>query len=148
MIAPRDLVTFSACIARTKSTTPKRGKITGEEIKKIFKCIEKFDTIEDVKENGETQKNGLKPEHLDTADCAFKPFRGKRCIHYMAHLKILAKAQPFIHGEIFKTENLSKNECTVKKVTAAFLQALKPGLESVAIYRNRSVPSRLTQPKE
>ena len=66
----------------------------------------------------------------------------------MAHLKILAKAQPFIHGEIFKTENLSKNECTVEKVTDAFLQALKPGLESVAIYRNRSVPSRLTQPKE
>ena len=141
MIDPRDFVTFSAFIARPKSTPPKRGKMAGKEIKKIVKCIEKFDTIEDVKENGETQKNGLKPEHLDTADCAFKPFRGKRCIHYMAHLKILAKAQPFIHGEIFKTENLSQNEYTVEKVTDAFVQALKLGLESVAIYRKRSKQS-------
>ena len=104
MIDTRYFVIFSAFIARHKSTTPKRGKMAGEEIKKIVK----FDTIEDVKENGETQKNELKPEHLDTADCAFKPFRGKRCIHYMADLKILAKAQPFINGEIFKTENLSQ----------------------------------------
>mgnify|MGYP001157312081 CR=1 FL=1 len=139
MIDPRDFVTFSAFIARPKSTPPKRGKMAGKEIKKIVKCIEKFDTIEDVKENGETQKNGLKPEYLDTADCAFKPIRGKRCIHYMAHIKILAKCSAVYSRRDLQNRKSLSNECTVEKVTGAFVQALKLGLESVAIYRKGSI---------
>ena len=28
--------------------------------------------------------SGLKPEHLPVFDCAFKPFKGKRSLHYLA----------------------------------------------------------------
>ena len=84
-----------------------------DEIKEIVAHVEKFDTIEDVKEDGETRQSGLKPEHLDVFDCAFKRFRGERSIHYMAHLKMMAAAQPFISGAISKTVNLP-NECTVE----------------------------------
>ena len=52
------------------------------EIKDIIAHIEKFDTIEDVEENGETVNSGLKPEHLPVFDCAFKAARGKRSIGY------------------------------------------------------------------
>ena len=45
------------------------------EIEAIIAHIEKFDTIEDVEENGaDRRRSGLKPEHLPVFDCAFKPF--------------------------------------------------------------------------
>ena len=149
MIDARDSMTAPAFIAWPKSTSPKKGKAAREEIKKIVNNIKKFDTIEDVKENGETQKIGLRPEHLDALDCTFKPFRGERSIRYMAHLKMMAVAQPFINGVISKTVNLPK-ECTAEDITNAFIQALKLGLKSVAIYRNGSQrsPSRSTSPKQ
>src|ERR1039457_6229349 len=75
------------------------------ENKSIIAHIEKFDTIEDVEENGAVVKSGLKPEHLPVFDCAFKPHRGKRSIHYLAHLKMMAAAQPFISGAISKTRS-------------------------------------------
>ncbi|HUR44966.1 MAG TPA: vitamin B12-dependent ribonucleotide reductase, partial [Candidatus Saccharimonadales bacterium] len=55
----------------------------------IIAHIEKFDTIEDVEEAGQTIASGLKPAHLSVFDCAFKAYRGKRSIHYMAHLKMM-----------------------------------------------------------
>ena len=112
-----------------------------DEIKEIVAHVEKFDTIEDVKEDGETRQSGLKPEHLDVFDCAFKPFRGERSIHYMAHLKMMAAAQPFISGAISKTVNLPK-ECTVEDITDAYVQAWKLGLKCVAIYRDGSKRSQ------
>ena len=74
-------------------------------------------------------------------DCAFKPFRGERSIHYMAHLKMMAAAQPFISGAISKTVNLPK-ECTVEDITDAYVQAWKLGLKCVAIYRDGSKRSQ------
>ena len=70
--------------------------------------VKKFDLIEDVKENGETQKNELRHEHLDALKCAFKPFRGEQSIHYMAYLKMKTGAQPFINGAISTTVYLLK----------------------------------------
>src|SRR5207244_3979444 len=81
-------------------------------IKGIVAHVEKFDTIEDIEENGEVIRSGLKPEHLPTFDCAFKAFKGKRSIHYVAHLRMMSATQPFISGAISKTVNLP-NECTV-----------------------------------
>ncbi|HEY3930824.1 MAG TPA: vitamin B12-dependent ribonucleotide reductase, partial [Verrucomicrobiae bacterium] len=75
------------------------------EIKNIIAHVEKHDTIEDVEENGETIRSGLKPGHLSVFDCAFKPHKGKRSIQYMAHLKMMGAAQPFISGAISKTVN-------------------------------------------
>ncbi len=86
-------------------------------------------------------KSGLKPEHLPVFDCAFKPHRGKRSIGYMAHLKMMAAAQPFISGAISKTVNMPK-ECTVAEIRDTYVQAWKMGLKCVAIYRDGSKRSQ------
>jgi ribonucleoside-diphosphate reductase alpha chain len=111
------------------------------ENKNIIAHIEKHDTIEDVEEDGAVVKSGLKPEHLPVFDCAFKPHRGKRSIGYLAHLKMMAAAQPFISGAISKTVNMPK-ECTVEEVRDTYVQAWKMGLKCVAIYRDGSKRSQ------
>jgi len=111
------------------------------EIKNIIAHIEKHDTIEDVEENGAKISSGLKPEHLPIFDCAFKPAKGKRSIHYLAHLKMMAAAQPFISGAISKTVNMP-SECTVEEVRDTYIQAWKMGLKCVAIYRDGSKRSQ------
>ena len=109
--------------------------------KQILAHIEKFDTIEDVEDNGAIIKSGLKAEHLPVFDCAFKPSRGKRSIGYMAHLKMMAAAQPFISGAISKTVNMP-SECTVAEIRDTYVQAWKMGLKCVAIYRDGSKRSQ------
>ena len=111
------------------------------QIAAIVAHVEKFDTIEDVEENGQTVRSGLKPEHLPVFDCAFKAYRGRRSISYLAHLKMMAAAQPFISGAISKTVNLP-NECTVDDIRDAYVQAWKMGLKCVAIYRDGSKRSQ------
>jgi ribonucleoside-diphosphate reductase alpha chain len=113
----------------------------GKEIEGIIAHVEKFDTIEDVEENGATVRSGLKAEHLPVFDCAFKPFRGKRSIGYLAHLKMMAAAQPFISGAISKTVNMP-NECTVEDIRNTYVEAWKMGLKCVAIYRDGSKRSQ------
>jgi ribonucleoside-diphosphate reductase alpha chain len=112
-----------------------------KEVENIIAHIEKFDTIEDVEENGVTLHSGLRSEHLPVFDCAFKPYRGKRSILYMAHLKMMAAAQPFISGAISKTVNMP-NECTVEDIRHTYVEAWKMGLKCVAIYRDGSKRSR------
>jgi ribonucleoside-diphosphate reductase alpha chain len=112
-----------------------------KEIEGIIAHIEKFDTIEDVEESGRKIQSGLKPEHLPIFDCAFKPYRGKRSIDYLAHLKMMAAAQPFISGAISKTVNMSK-ESTVEQIRDTYVQAWKMGLKCVAIYRDGSKRSQ------
>ncbi len=110
-------------------------------VEDIVQHIEKFDTIEDIEEKGAIIKSGLKPEHLPVFDCAFKPHRGKRSIHYLAHLKMMAAAQPFISGAISKTVNMP-GECTVEEIRDTYIQAWKMGLKCVAIYRDGSKRSQ------
>ena len=116
------------------------------ENKNILAHIEKFDTIEDVEEvlaDGQKKiiQSGLKAEHLPVFDCAFKPSRGKRSIGYMAHLKMMGAAQPFISGAISKTVNMP-SECTVAEIRDTYVQAWKMGLKCVAIYRDGSKRSQ------
>src|SRR6185312_10313753 len=101
----------------------------------------KYDTIEDVTDSGQIVASGLRPEHLDVFDCAFKPYQGKRSIRYMAHLKMMGAAQPFISGAISKTVNLPQ-DCTVEDIRDAYVQAWKMGLKCVAIYRDGSKRSQ------
>ena len=110
-------------------------------VTKIIAHIEKFDTIEDVQDNGQTVTSGLKPEHLPIFDCAFKPARGTRSIGYMAHLKMMGAAQPFISGAISKTVNMP-GDCTVAEIRDTYVQAWKMGLKCVAIYRDGSKRSQ------
>jgi ribonucleoside-diphosphate reductase alpha chain len=112
-----------------------------DELANIVAHIEKFDTIEDVEEGGQMIKSGLKPEHLPVFDCAFKAYRGQRSIHYLAHLQMMAAAQPFISGAISKTVNMP-NESTVTDIADAYVQAWKMGLKCVAIYRDGSKRSQ------
>jgi ribonucleoside-diphosphate reductase alpha chain len=112
-----------------------------DQIAAIIAHIEKFDTIEDVQENGATVKSGLKPGHLAVFDCAFKAYRGSRSISYMAHLKMMAATQPFISGAISKTVNLP-HDSTVEDIKDAYVQAWKMGLKCVAIYRDGSKRSQ------
>ena len=110
-------------------------------IQSIIAHIEAHDTIEDVEENGKTIPSGLKPEHLPVFDCAFKAHKGRRSIGYMAHLKMMGAAQPFISGAISKTVNMP-SACTVEDIRNTYIEAWKMGLKCVAIYRDGSKRSQ------
>ena len=128
-------------VNRTVPEALRRLGYGAQECERIIAHIAKFDTIEDVEEGGRTVRSGLKPEHLPVFDCAFKPYRGQRSIQYLAHLKMMAAAQPFISGAISKTVNMP-NESTVEDVRDAYVQAWKMGLKCVAIYRDGSKRSQ------
>jgi ribonucleoside-diphosphate reductase alpha chain len=108
-----------------------------EAIHAITSHIGKYDTIEDVLDGETPIRSGLEPEHLPVFDCAFRPYRGERSIQYMAHLKMMAAAQPFISGAISKTVNLPE-ESNVSDIRDAYVQAWRMGLKCVAIYRDNS----------
>src|SRR5207249_8475139 len=65
-------------VNRTVPEALRRLGYTGQQIESIIANIEKFDTIEDVEENGRAVQSGLKAEHLPVFDCAFKAYRGRR----------------------------------------------------------------------
>ncbi len=102
---------------------------SADEVKAICDHIDENETIEGAK--------ALNPDHLPVFDCAFKPRNGKRCIHYLAHLKMMAAVQPFISGAISKTINMPK-ESTAEDISAAYMEGWKLGLKAVAIYRDGS----------
>jgi ribonucleoside-diphosphate reductase alpha chain len=128
-------------VNRTVPEALQRLGYTPNEIKGIIEHIEKYDTIEDVEDEGVTIASGLRAEHLSVFDCAFKAYRGRRSIHHMAHLKMMGASQPFISGAISKTVNLP-TEATVADVADAYIQAWKMGLKCVAIYRDGSKRSQ------
>ena len=86
---------------------------------------------------------GLKDEHLPIFDCANKcGKRGERYIDYMAHVRMMATAQPFISGAISKTINMPSN-ATVAQVEEVHLESWKYMLKAIALYRDNS---KLSQP--
>jgi ribonucleoside-diphosphate reductase alpha chain len=97
------------------------------EIRDILDYISANDTIEGAPH--------LKAEHMDVFDCAFKPAKGKRSIHYMGHLKMMGAVQPFISGAISKTVNMPAN-ATVEEVMDVYMEGWRLGLKAVAIYRD------------
>jgi ribonucleoside-diphosphate reductase alpha chain len=128
-------------VNRTVPEALRRLGYSKSEIENIIAHIEKYDTIEDVLVDGHAIASGLRAEHLEVFDCAFKPYQGKRSIHYMAHLKMMGAAQPFISGAISKTVNLPP-DCSVEDIRDAYVQAWKMGLKCVAIYRDGSKRSQ------
>src|SRR5205823_3937076 len=109
-----------------------------EEIERIIAHIDSFDTIENVTNtDGTTISSGLKPEHLLIFDCAFKPFKGERSLNYMAHLRMMAAAQPFLSGAISKTVNMPET-ATVDDIMNTYVEGWRLGLKSIAIYRDGS----------
>ena len=122
-----------------------------EAIERIIAHIDAFDTIEDVTDTGGTKiSSGLRPEHLPIFDCAFKPFKGERALHYMAHLKMMAAAQPFLSGAISKTVNMPE-AATVDDIMNTYVEGWRLGLKSIAIYREgskRSAPLNTRKTKD
>ncbi|MFN0063517.1 MAG: vitamin B12-dependent ribonucleotide reductase [Myxococcaceae bacterium] len=78
---------------------------------------------------------GLQDEHLPVFDCAFKPAKGERSIHWMGHLKMMGATQPFLSGAISKTVNLP-TAATVEDIEQAYIAAWRLGLKAVAVYRD------------
>jgi ribonucleoside-diphosphate reductase alpha chain len=141
-------------VNRTVPEALRRLGYAENEIERIVAHVERYDTIEDVvlgaddadvksgrATAGSTASSGLKPEHIEVFDCAFKAYRGKRSIHYLAHLGMMAAAQPFISGAISKTVNLP-HEATVRDIRDAYVQAWRMGLKCVAVYRDGSKRSQ------
>src|SRR5256885_10868229 len=54
---------------------------------------------------------------LPVFDCAFKAYRGERSLGYMAHLRMMAAAQPFLSGAISKTVNMPETASADRKST-------------------------------
>ena len=100
-----------------------------DDIKAINDYIDTHETIEGC--------DVLNKEHLAIFDCAFKAKNGKRSIHYIAHLQMMAAVQPFISGALSKTINMPK-ECSVEDIASAYMEGWKLGLKAVAIYRDGS----------
>ncbi len=105
-----------------------------QEVPAIMKFIDENGTIEGAP--------WVKAEHLPAFDCAFKPQRGTRSIHYMGHIKMMSAVQPFISGAISKTVNVPEN-ISVEEITDLYMQAWRMGVKAIAIYRDNS---KKTQP--
>jgi len=84
---------------------------------------------------------GIQEEHLAVFDCAFRPAKGNRSIHWRGHIEMMAAVQPFLSGAISKTVNLPA-EATVGDIKNAYMTAWKLGLKAVAIYRDGSKSSQ------
>ena len=85
----------------------------------------------------------LKHEHYPVFDTANKcGKKGTRFIRPIAHIRMMASAQPFISGAISKTINLP-NQATVEDIKDAYTQSWKLGIKANALYRDGS---KLSQP--
>ncbi|MBN1817302.1 MAG: vitamin B12-dependent ribonucleotide reductase, partial [Sedimentisphaerales bacterium] len=116
-------------VNRTVPMALERLGYSPDEIKGICDQIDRDDTIETA--------SPLREEHLSIFDCAFKPVNGKRHIHYMAHLRMMAAVQPFLSGAISKTINMPR-ESTTEEIAAAYMDGWKMGIKAIAIYRDGS----------
>ena len=107
---------------------------TEEQASEIVNYIDQHGTIEGAPH--------LKDDHLPVFDCSLKPAGGKRSIHYMGHVRMMAAVQPFLSGAISKTVNLPE-EATKEDIIDAYIEAWRLGVKAMAIYRDGS---KRTQP--
>ena len=104
------------------------------EVDAIVSYVDEHETIEGAPH--------LDPVHLPVFDCAFKPSKGSRSIHYMGHIKMIGATQPFISGAISKTINVP-SDARVEDIEQAYVDAWRLGTKAVSIYRDSS---KRTQP--
>ncbi len=102
---------------------------TEEQAADIVSYIDQHGTIEGAP--------GLKREHLPVFDCSLKPANGKRSIHYMGHVRMMAAVQPFLSGAISKTVNMPE-EATPDDIANVYIEGWRLGLKAIAIYRDGS----------
>jgi len=97
------------------------------ETQDVLRYIDEKETIEGAPH--------VKDEHLPVFDCAFPPANGKRSIHYMGHIKMMAAVQPFLSGAISKTVNMP-SDATPDEIANACIESWRLGLKAVAFYRD------------
>jgi ribonucleoside-diphosphate reductase alpha chain len=107
---------------------------TPQQVKEVVEYIDENETIEGAPH--------IKEKDLPVFDCAFKPARGVRSIHYMGHIRMMGAVQPFLSGAISKTVNVPK-EATVEEIQQAYVDSWRMGAKAVSIYRDGS---KRTQP--
>jgi len=107
---------------------------TAQQVKEIVEYIDENETIEGAPH--------IKDKDLPVFDCAFKPARGVRSIHYMGHVRMMGAVQPFLSGAISKTVNVPK-EATIEEIQQAYIDSWRLGAKAVSIYRDGS---KRTQP--
>jgi ribonucleoside-diphosphate reductase alpha chain len=100
---------------------------TPAETQDVLRYIDEKETIEGAPH--------VKDEHLPVFDCAFPPANGKRSIHYMGHIKMMAAVQPFLSGAISKTVNMP-SDATPDEISNAYIESWRLGLKAVAVYRD------------
>jgi ribonucleoside-diphosphate reductase alpha chain len=105
-----------------------------QQVKEIVEYIDENETIEGAPH--------IRDKDLPVFDCAFKPARGVRSIHYMGHIKMVGATQPFLSGAISKTVNVPK-DATAEEIQQAYIDAWRLGAKAVSIYRDGS---KRTQP--
>jgi ribonucleoside-diphosphate reductase alpha chain len=95
----------------------------------------------------------LKPQHLPVFDCANKCGRyGKRFIAPMAHVRMMAAAQPFLSGAISKTINMP-GDATVAEVGEVYMppgstaSRPTPSTATAASSASRSAPPWSSRPR-
>jgi ribonucleoside-diphosphate reductase alpha chain len=120
-------------VNRTVPMALKKLGYTDQQVADIVKYIDVNDMIEGAPH--------LQEKHIAVFDCAFKPAKGRRSIQYMAHLKMMAAAQPFLSGAISKTVNMPQ-ESTVEEIIHSYTEGWRLGLKAVAIYRDGSKRSQ------
>ena len=118
----------------------RRMGYNASQVQDILKHIDEKEMIEGAPH--------LKEEHLSVFDCAFPPAQGKRSIHYMGHIKMMAAVQPFLSGAISKTVNMP-TDSTPEEIAKAYIESWRMGLKAVAVYRDgckRSQPLSTSMP--
>ncbi len=116
-------------VNQTVSKALKRLGYDESQIRMIIDHLNQHETIEGAP--------GLDPKHLDVFDCAFKPLKGTRFIHYMGHVRMMGAVQPFVSGAISKTVNVPA-EATVDEIMKTYTESWRLGVKAIAIYRDGS----------
>jgi len=97
------------------------------QVEDILRYVDERETIEGAPH--------LKENHLAIFDCAFPPRDGRRSIHWMGHIKMMAAVQPFLSGAISKTVNMP-TDATPEDIQEAYVEGWKLGLKAIAVYRD------------
>jgi ribonucleoside-diphosphate reductase alpha chain len=105
-----------------------------DEVQAIVEHIDEHETIEG--------SPGLRTEHLEVFDCAFRAPNGSRSIDWMGHVRMMGATQPFLSGAISKTVNLPE-DASVDDIQQVYVEGWKLGLKALAVYRDGS---KRTQP--
>ncbi len=112
------------------NTVPRALKRLGYESRQVQEIVEHIDEQETIE-----GAPHLRDDDVAVFDCAFKPQRGARSIHYLGHIRMMGATQPFISGAISKTVNLP-TDASVGDIVEAYVEAWRQGLKAIAVYRD------------